>query len=66
VSATKIVTVWLDETSDAGERRWIVDSDIVGGGESETIRTFPGNATGETAARQFASEYAAANGLEIA
>jgi len=66
MTATKIVTVWLDETTDAGDCRWIVDTDIVGGGESETIRTFPGDESGETAARQFAAQYAAANGLQTA
>jgi hypothetical protein len=63
MSDTKIVTVWLDETSDAGECRWIVDTDAVSGGDSETVRTFPGDEDGEKAARRFAAEYAAANGM---
>lgn len=36
--ATTIVTVWL--ASDADEANYIVDTDIVGGGESETIKVF--------------------------
>lgn len=62
----RIVTVWLDSTSDAEECRWIVDTDIPGGGESDTIRTFAADAAGEAAARQFAAEYAAKHGLDVA
>ena len=64
MTATKIVTVWLDQTSD--EAGWIVDTDIAGGGESETVKTFPPTGTGEKAARKFAAEYAERKGLEVA
>lgn len=36
---TKIVSMWYDETSDADDARWIVDTDTIEGGESNTIGT---------------------------
>ncbi len=49
---TKIISVWLDETSE--DHGWIVDIDIMDGGESDTIKTFPPTATGEKKAIAFA------------
>lgn len=64
MTAAKIVTVWLDQTSD--EAGWIVSTDVAGGGESETVRTFPPTMAGEKAARKFAAEYAERQGIEVA
>lgn len=36
----RIVSVWLDETSDCDDPQWIVDTDSADGGESDTIRCF--------------------------
>lgn len=63
MTAIKIVTVWLDKTSD--ECRWIVDTDIVGGGESATVKTFAPTEAGRTKAVKFAREYAAKRGLDL-
>jgi hypothetical protein len=46
IMTTKIVTVWLDETSDVDDPRWIVDTDTQEGGESETIAAYPGDDDG--------------------
>ena len=59
----QIVTVWMDKTSD--ERRWIVDTDVVGGGESDTIKTFAPTDAGKKKAIKFANEYAAKKGLAV-
>ncbi len=63
MSATeaKIVTVWLDETSDATEPRWIVDTDIPGGGESTTLKEFDDRDD----ACNYATKYAAEHGLRV-
>lgn len=60
---TKIVTVWLDETSD--ECRWIVDEDIVSGGESNTIKAFLPTAEGFEKAVAFAEKAAAKRGCKM-
>lgn len=59
-NAKKIVTVWLDETSDADEPKFIVDVDVEGGGESTTIKTFDDLAS----AMEFAGNYARKHGLK--
>lgn len=57
----RIVTVWLDEMSDPDNPRCIVDTDIDGGGESETIKTFVSRAQ----AVMFAEHYARDLGLTL-
>lgn len=59
----QIVTVWLDETSD--DHAWIVDTDVVGGGESSTIKTFPATDAGRLQAVEFATQYASTRGLTV-
>lgn len=59
----RVVTVWLDETSD--EHGWVVDTDAEAGGESETLRVFPADDAGYAAAVAFAGEAAAERGCEV-
>jgi hypothetical protein len=51
-----IVTVWLDETS--GNHGWIVDMDVEGGGENNTLKVFPPNKAGFERAIAFAKRAA--------
>jgi hypothetical protein len=64
-TTTKLVTVWLDETSDADEPRWIVDTDTEDGGESSTIKTYPGTAAGRAKAVEFGRAAAARRGCAL-
>lgn len=61
--ADQIVSVWLDTTSD--DHGWVVDTDIVDGGESETIKMFPPTADGFRRAVSFAEKAAEKRGLEV-
>ncbi len=60
MNATRIVTVWYDECDDEGTP-WIVDTDSVDGGESETIRCF----RSKERAVEFAKTAAAKRGCEL-
>jgi hypothetical protein len=57
-----IVTVWLDTTSD--DHGWVVDTDIVSGGESETIKMFPPTRDGYDRAVAFVQKAAAKRGCK--
>ncbi len=59
----RIVTVWLDTTSD--DHGWIVDTDTAGGGESETICVFPPDATGRKWAIAFGEHAAFCRGVRL-
>lgn len=59
----QIVTVWLDETSD--DHGWIVDTDIEGGGESDTLKVFPPTAAGFDRAVSFAKRAASRRGCDL-
>lgn len=58
---TKCVSVWLDDTSDADEPKWIVDTDTVEGGESDTIGCYDD----EHAAIEAAKKAARKRGLPL-
>lgn len=62
-TGTMIVSVWLDTTSD--DHGWIVDTDVVGGGESETLRIFQPTAAGKKRAVAFAEAKAERLGCEM-
>ncbi len=59
----RIVTVWLDTTSD--DHGWIVGTDIAGGGESETIYVFPPDDTGRKWAIAFGKRAAFERGVRL-
>jgi hypothetical protein len=59
----KIVTVWLDETSD--EHGWIVDTDTEEGGQSRTIEAFPPTAAGRKKAIAAGKREAKKRGVEL-
>lgn len=63
MAADRIVTVWLDTTSD--DHGWIVDTDSPEGGESETIKVFPPTSAGKAKAVAFAQKAAARRGCEM-
>jgi hypothetical protein len=62
-TGTRIVTVWLDTTSD--EHGWVVDTDSPDGGESETLKVFPPNRGGRADAVEYAKKVAARRGCEM-
>jgi hypothetical protein len=62
---TEIVTVWLDTMSDEDDWGWVVDTDIVSGGESNTIKMFPPTADGFAKAVAFAEKEAAKRECEV-
>lgn len=57
----RIVTVWLDETSDPIAPDWIVDTDSEEGGESIMLKVFDSRAK----ATMFAEHYALRHGLKV-
>lgn len=59
MTATRIITVWMDETDTEGTP-YIVDTDLPSGGESATIRCF----ADRDAAVEFARQEAGKRGME--
>lgn len=64
MKSERIVSVWLDETSEP-KASYIVDTDIAEGGCSETISVFPGTKKGRVDAIKFAEDYAAKTGRKF-
>ena len=60
---TKIISVWLDATSD--DHGWVVDTDIMDGGESNTVRMFPPTSAGQKRAVKFALTLGTKKGLPV-
>lgn len=54
--STMIVSLWYDETSDADDAQWIVDTDTIEGGESSTIGTHDDEDDAMDAGRKAARE----------
>lgn len=63
MTTTRIITVWLDETSD--NHGWIVDTDSPEGGESETLKVFPATDAGFGRAVSFAKKAGVKRGCDI-
>lgn len=63
MTSERIITVWLDETSD--EHGWVVDTDSPEGGESETLDVFPPTDEGYAEACEYAREEAERRGCEV-
>lgn len=63
MATKKIVTVWLDQTSD--EHGWIVDTDTEDGGESNTLKVFPPTEAGRKKANAYAKTAAEKRGCPV-
>ena len=63
MTTDRIVSVWLDETSD--ERGWVVDTDSPEGGQSRTLDVFPPTAEGREEAEAFARREGERRGCEV-
>ena len=62
--ANRIVSVWLDETSN-DEDGWIVDTDTTEGGQSDTLKVFPGTDAGFDRAVSYAKRAGIKRGCDV-